>query len=62
MGRLMLDEAAVVGRRLPGDALRLDAYNHPAGAGPFYAKCGYREVGHATYRGVPLSYYEMLLT
>jgi len=61
LGRLMLEEAAAVGRRWPGDAIRLDAYNHPAGAGPFYAKCGYREVGRATYRGVPLSYYEMLL-
>ena len=62
LGRLMLDEAAAVSRRLPGDAIRLDAYNHPAGAGPFYAKCGYHEVGHAVYRGVPLSYYELLLT
>ena len=62
LGTLMLDQAAHAARRWPADAIRLDAYNHPAGAGPFYAKCGYREVGGATYRGVPLSYYELLLT
>lgn len=62
LGRQMLDEAAATARQWPADALRLDAYDHPAGAGPFYAKCGYREVGGATYRGVPLCYYEMLLT
>ena len=62
LGRIMLDEAAAVARRWGADAIRLDAYDHPAGAGPFYAKCGYREVGRATYRSVPLSYYERLLT
>jgi GNAT superfamily N-acetyltransferase len=44
-----------------GDAIRLDAYDATAGAGPFYAKCGFREVGRATYRGTPLVYFEMLL-
>jgi predicted N-acetyltransferase YhbS len=62
LGRRMLDEATIAARQWPADALRLDAYDHPAGAGPFYAKCGYREVGGATYRGVPLSYYELLIT
>ena len=61
LGRRMLDEAAAVTRRWPADAIRLDAYDHRAGAGGFYAKCGYREVGRATYRGVPLSYYELRL-
>ena len=45
----------------PADAIRLDAYDAPAGAGDFYAKCGFREVGRATYRGVPLVYFELLL-
>ncbi|MEO7272384.1 MAG: GNAT family N-acetyltransferase [Vicinamibacterales bacterium] len=62
LGRRMLDAAAVVARDWPADAVRLDAYDHAAGAGPFYAKCGYRKVGGATYRGVPLSYFELLLT
>ncbi len=33
----------------------------PAGAGPFYALCGYSEMGRTTYRDTPLIYYEMLL-
>lgn len=45
----------------PADAICLDAYDAAAGAGPFYAKCGFREVGRASYRGTPLVYYEMLL-
>jgi GNAT superfamily N-acetyltransferase len=62
LGTLMLDAAARAARQWPADAIRLDAYDHPAGAGQFYGKCGYREVGGATYRGVPLLYYELLLT
>jgi GNAT superfamily N-acetyltransferase len=61
IGRFMLIEAAAVARQWPGDAIRLDAYDAPAGAGAFYAKCGYRQVGRKTYRGVPLLYYELLL-
>ena len=45
-------------RAWPGDAIRLDAYDAAAGAGEFYAKCGFREVGRVTYRGTPLIYYE----
>ena len=45
----------------PADAIRLDAYDADAGAGDFYAKCGFREVGKATYREVPLRYFEKLL-
>ena len=61
IGRFMLAEAATVARQWPGDAIRLDAYDAPAGAGTFYAKCGYRQVGRKTYRGVPLLYFELLL-
>ena len=61
IGRLMLAEATTVARRWPGDAIRLDAYDAPAGAGSFYAKCGFREVGRKSYRGVPLLYFELLL-
>ena len=61
IGRFMLTEAAAVARQWPGDAIRLDAYDAPAGAGAFYAKCGYRQVGRRTYRGVPLLYFELLL-
>ena len=33
-----------------------------AGAGGFYARCGYTEVGRAVYRDAPLIYFELLLT
>ncbi len=60
VGRALLQEAIEVAREWPADAIRLDAYDAPAGAGPFYAKCGYREVGRVTYRKTPLVYYEIV--
>jgi hypothetical protein len=36
-------------------------FDGEAGAGAFYAKCGFREVGRVVYRNVPLIYFEMLL-
>ena len=61
VGRALLKHAAAVAREWPGDAIRLDAYDAAAGAGRFYARCGYREVGRVIYRTVPLIYYEFLL-
>jgi GNAT superfamily N-acetyltransferase len=61
IGRQCLEEAEKIARQWPADAIRLDAYDGPAGAGAFYGKCGYREVGRASYRGCPLVYFEMLL-
>ena len=61
IGRRLCDEARRIGRAWPADALRLDAYDHAAGAGEFYVKCGFHEVGRITYRRVPLIYYECLL-
>jgi GNAT superfamily N-acetyltransferase len=60
IGRQLLAEADRVSRFLATEAIRLDAYDAPAGAGGFYARCGYREVGRAVYRRVPLVYYERL--
>jgi GNAT superfamily N-acetyltransferase len=45
----------------PADAIRLDAYDAKAGAGTFYAKCGYRELAHVAYRNNPLVYFERIL-
>lgn len=59
IGRRCLEEARTLCRQWPADALWLDAYDAPAGAGPFYAKCGFREVGRAVYRKVPLVYFEL---
>ena len=61
IGSRLLAEVRVVGAQWPADAIRLDAYDSAAGAGSFYAKCGYREVGRVTYRSVPLRYFELLL-
>jgi predicted N-acetyltransferase YhbS len=61
IGRLLLREAEVHARNWPAQAIRLDAWDAPAGAGAFYAKCGFREVGRVTYRASPLIYYERVL-
>jgi GNAT superfamily N-acetyltransferase len=61
IGRKLLQEAARIARVWPADAIRLDAFDADAGAGGFYARCGYTEVGRATYRNNPLIYYELLL-
>ena len=59
--RCVLESVRLV-REWGGDAIRLDAYDDKqAGAGPFYEKCGFREVGRAAYRATPLIYYELLL-
>jgi len=61
LGRRIVDEVLGAARAWPAQAIRLDAYDHAAGAGQFYAKCGFREVGRATFRGAPLLYYEWVL-
>lgn len=61
VGRRLMEQAVEIARAWPGDSLRLDAYDAPAGAGAFYLKCGFTEVGRAEYRGVPLVYFERLL-
>jgi GNAT superfamily N-acetyltransferase len=54
IGRLLLDEAVKQTGVWPADAIRLDAFDEEAGAGAFYAKCGFREIGRVTYRKAPL--------
>jgi GNAT superfamily N-acetyltransferase len=61
LGRLAIADAHEIARAWPASAIRLDAYNAPAGAGHFYAKCGYTERGRVKYKGNPLIYYEVLL-
>ena len=61
IGRLCVEEAAKLVKQWPGDAIFLDAYDAEAGAGGFYRKCGFREVGRVAYRNVPLVYFEMLM-
>ena len=61
IGRRCLQEARTIAAGWPADAIRLDAYDGPAGAGGFYAKCGFQERGRVTYRRTPLVYYEFVL-
>jgi GNAT superfamily N-acetyltransferase len=61
LGRLALEDARATAGEWPADAIRLDAYDADAGAGGFYARCGFRERGRVVYKGNPLIYYELLL-
>jgi GNAT superfamily N-acetyltransferase len=61
LGRLAMEDAVEIARAWPADAIRLDAYDSPAGAGDFYVKCGFRERGRVVYRDDPLVYFEILL-
>jgi len=61
IGQRLLEQATKHARAFSANAIRLDAFDAEAGAGGFYAKSGYREVGHTTYRKAPLIYYELLL-
>lgn len=58
VGRRCLEQALRIARDWPADAIRLDAYDGEAGAGGFYRKCGFREVGRTSYKGNPLVYFE----
>jgi GNAT superfamily N-acetyltransferase len=61
LGSLALEDARTIAAAWPADSIRLDAFDHAAGAGPFYLKCGFRECGRVVYKGDPLVYYEILL-
>jgi ribosomal protein S18 acetylase RimI-like enzyme len=58
IGKACVLEAVRLVEEWGGDAVRLDAYDAEAGAGAFYVKCGFTEVGRASYRATPLIYYE----
>jgi GNAT superfamily N-acetyltransferase len=60
IGRRCIEHAIERARLWPADSIRLDAYDAKAGAGGFYEKCGFREVGRVVYRLTPLVYYELV--
>ena len=62
LGKLAIEDALAVARAWPADSIRLDAYDADAGAGSFYAKCGFHKRGQVVYKGDPLVYYEFLLS
>ena len=61
IGSSLLKEAVSHIEAWPADAIRLDAFDAPAGAGAFYAKCGFSEKGRVVFRKAPLVYFEMIL-
>jgi GNAT superfamily N-acetyltransferase len=60
VGRDLMEAAKEAARSRHADALWLDAYDHRAGVGSFYLKCGFNKVGRTQYREVPLIYFEWL--
>jgi GNAT superfamily N-acetyltransferase len=61
LGTQCMEKAREITAGWPADAIRLDAYDAAGGAGGFYARCGFTEVGRVVYRTVPLIYYEWLV-
>ncbi len=61
LGRTCIDDVKELAAKWGATAIRLDAYDAPAGAGDFYRKCGFREVQRAPYNGTPLVFFEYLL-
>lgn len=61
IGTRCVQGAVKLVREWGGEAVRLDAYDAVAGAGQFYEKCGFTEVGRVTYRITPLVYYELIV-
>lgn len=61
VGRACLEAVKRIAVRTSADAVRLDAYDAPAGAGDFYRKCGFREVSREPYNGTPLVFFEYVL-
>ncbi len=61
VGRALLAAAGRAAREWGAQSIALDAFDHPAGAGGFYHRCGFRECGRATYRGAPLVYFEVMV-
>lgn len=60
VGRGLMEAAKEVARRRPVEALWLDAYEHEAGAGLFYIKCGFQPRGRTTYGKISLKFHEWL--
>jgi ribosomal protein S18 acetylase RimI-like enzyme len=61
LGQQLMQAAKDSAASWPADAVWLDAYDDKAGAGGFYIRCGFREVGRTSFGQIPLIYYEWQL-
>lgn len=58
IGREIMEVCKSTARSWPAQALWLDTFEHAAGAGRFYEKCGFRKVGVSALLDGQLGYYE----
>ena len=58
VGRSAVTHACQIASQLGADAIRLDCFDAPAGAGGFYERCGFRQIARTRYLGVPLLWFE----
>jgi GNAT superfamily N-acetyltransferase len=61
IGSKCIAEVRRIAEEMGRDAIRLDAFDCPAGAGEFYRKCGFIETARVVYKGVPLIDFELML-
>lgn len=60
-GRAIMAEIERFAREQDRLAIRFDAYDSPAGAGPFYKKCGYERVHRGSVGYTTYTYFEKVL-
>jgi GNAT superfamily N-acetyltransferase len=60
IGQQLMETAKQTAHSWPADAVWLDAYDHAAGAGGFYIKCGFHAVARTSFGQIPLIYFEWL--
>ncbi len=58
IGRELVETCKRIARSWPAQALWLDTYATAAGAGRFYEKCGFRQVGPTMFKDAPMRFYE----
>lgn len=61
IGRACIAAAVKIVKKCQAGSLCLDAWDAEAGAGAFYRKCGFTEVGRADHKGAALIYFELLV-
>jgi GNAT superfamily N-acetyltransferase len=62
IGRFCMQSVDRMARKLKCSAIRFDAYDAPAGAAEFYVRCGYERRHKSTFMGVPLIFFERVIS